>query len=75
MWKNMTNPAIVFAPGPEYGLLLQLKYKFGHTPIMVAVPCLALLAAAGDEAARQPCTWVLLVMHVAGEVHAIRFIQ
>ena len=42
---------------------------------MVAVPYLALLAAAGDEAARQPYTWVLLVMHIAGEVHAIRFIQ
>jgi hypothetical protein len=56
-----------YAPSAEYGLLLQLKYKFGYTPILVAVPYLVLLAAAGDESARQPLTWALLVMHIAGE--------
>ena len=48
------------APSAECGLLLQLKHnKFGHTPILVAVPLL--------ESARQPLTWALLVMHIAGE--------
>jgi hypothetical protein len=56
-----------YAPSAEHGLLLQLKYKFGHTPILVAVPILAAIAAAGEESARQPLTWVLLVMHIIGE--------
>ena len=56
-----------YAPSAEYGLLLQLKYKFGCTPILVAVPILAARAAAGDESAQQPLTWALLVMHIAGE--------
>jgi hypothetical protein len=38
-----------YAPSAENGLLLQLKYKFGYTPIMVAVPYLALMAAVGEE--------------------------
>jgi hypothetical protein len=57
-----------YAPSAEYGLLLQLKYKFGYTPIMVAVPYLALMAAVGEESAQQPLTWALLVMHIAGEL-------
>jgi hypothetical protein len=56
-----------YAPSAEYGPLLQLKYKFGYTPILVAVPYLAVMAAAGDESAQQPLTWALLVMHIAGE--------
>jgi hypothetical protein len=43
---------IEYAPSAEYGLLLQLKNKFGHAPIVVAVPYLALMAAVGDESAR-----------------------
>jgi hypothetical protein len=35
---------------------------------LVAVPHLAAMAAAGDESARQPLTWALLVMHIAGEL-------
>jgi hypothetical protein len=46
---------------------LQLKYKFGYTPILVAVPCLALRAAVGEESAQQRLTWALLVMHITGE--------
>jgi hypothetical protein len=56
-----------FEASAEYELLLRLKYKFGYTPIMVAGPYLALQAAAGDEAARQLNTWLLLLMHGAGE--------
>jgi hypothetical protein len=56
-----------YAPSAEYGLLLQLKYKFWYTPILVAVPCLAARAAIGEESARQPLTWALLVMHITGE--------
>jgi hypothetical protein len=56
-----------YAPSAEYGLLLQLKYKFGYTPILVAVPILAARAAAGDESARQRLTWALLAMHITGE--------
>jgi hypothetical protein len=55
------------APSAEHGLLLQLKHKFGHTPILVAVSHLAAIAATGEEPARQPLTWALLVMHIIGE--------
>jgi hypothetical protein len=59
---------IAYAPSSEYGLLLQLKWRFGYTPMIVATPFLALYAVAGDEAARQLRTWALLVMHAGGKV-------
>jgi hypothetical protein len=65
---------IAYEPCAEYSLLLQLKYKFGYTPIMVAVPYLALYAAAGDETARAPYTWLLLLMSMAGQT-ATNFIS